>query len=157
MTLTRVYLIILFLSLFIGIAAATEDEELDDTISILSDTKDALDIALEGNEMIQRQLEAPTNETIVAENLENLNLSGQAFNFSGGNKLSVLDMTHRILELMGKRDYPIEVLSQSKGEIKDQYLSIEKAKKILKWSPHYGLEDGLRETIDWYYNFFGLK
>ena len=72
MTLTRVFLIILFLSLFIGIASATEDEELDDSISTLSDTKDALDIALEGNGMIQRQLEDPANETLVAENLENL-------------------------------------------------------------------------------------
>jgi CDP-glucose 4,6-dehydratase len=93
----------------------------------------------------------------LAENIECLNLSGEAFNFSGGNLLSVLDITNKILELMGKKDYPVKILNQSKGEIKDQYLSIEKAKKILNWSPIYSLEDGLRETIEWYRSFFGLK
>lgn len=93
----------------------------------------------------------------LAENLENLNLSGDAFNFSGGNRLSVLDLANKILELMDKKGYPIEILNQAKGEIQDQYLSIEKAKKVLNWTPHYSLEDGLRETIEWYHKFFGLK
>jgi CDP-glucose 4,6-dehydratase len=93
----------------------------------------------------------------LAENLENLNLSGDAFNFSGGNRLSVLDLANKILELMDKKGYPIEILNQAKGEIQDQYLSIEKAKKVLSWTPHYSLEDGLRETIEWYHKFFGLK
>ncbi|KPJ58406.1 MAG: sugar dehydratase [Deltaproteobacteria bacterium DG_8] len=93
----------------------------------------------------------------LAENLENLNLSGEAFNFSGGKQLSVLDMTDKILEIMGEKDYPIKILNKSRGEIKDQYLSIEKAKKVLNWAPHYSLEDGLKETIDWYHSFFGMK
>jgi CDP-glucose 4,6-dehydratase len=93
----------------------------------------------------------------LAENIERLNLSGEAFNFSGGNLLSVLDITNKILEIMGKKDYPVKILNQSKGEIKDQYLSIEKAKRVLSWSPRYSIEDGLREAVDWYRSFFGLR
>ena len=58
------------------------------------------------------------------------------------------------LELMNKKDYPMEILNQAHGEIQDQYLSIEKAKTTLNWIPRYSLEEGLRETIDWYQNFF---
>ncbi len=92
----------------------------------------------------------------LAEKLEEKSLYGEAFNFSGGKPLSVMDMTNAILTLMGKKDHPVEILNQSSGEIKDQYLSIEKAQKTLQWTPHYSLEEGLRETIDWYHSFFGL-
>ena len=101
--------------------------------------------------------DAVTAYTTLAERLEEQSLSGEAFNFSGGKPLSVLDMTKQILELMNKKDHPVKILNQSRGEIKDQYLSIEKARKILQWAPHYSLEEGLRKTIDWYQSFFGLQ
>jgi CDP-glucose 4,6-dehydratase len=91
----------------------------------------------------------------LAEHMEERNVFGEAFNFSGGKPLSVLDITTAVLAIMDKKDHPVEILNHSSGEIKDQYLSIEKAKKILDWSPHYSIEDGLRETIDWYQDFFG--
>lgn len=94
---------------------------------------------------------------LLAEKLEEGKLAGEAFNFSGGNLLSVLEITRKILELMDAEDHPINILNQSRGEIKDQYLSIEKAKKILGWIPSYKLEDGLKETIEWYRSFFSLK
>ena len=93
----------------------------------------------------------------LAENLEERNLAGEAFNFSSGSQISVWEMTHKILEIMDKKDFPIKLLNEAKCEIKEQYLSIEKAKKILNWAPHYCLEDGLRETIEWYRNFFSIQ
>jgi CDP-glucose 4,6-dehydratase len=90
----------------------------------------------------------------LAEHAERLNLYGEAFNFSSENQLSVLDMTNKILTLMDKKDYPLTILNHTTGEIKDQYLSIEKAKKILSWRPQYSVADALRETIAWYRNFF---
>jgi CDP-glucose 4,6-dehydratase len=93
----------------------------------------------------------------LAEKLDELTLFGEAFNFSSGIPLGVLDMTNAILELMDKKDHPVEILNQSSGEIKDQYLSIEKAQRILQWTPHHSLKEGLRETIDWYHRFFGLQ
>ena len=95
--------------------------------------------------------------TVLAERFEELSLSGEAFNFSGGQPLSVLDLTNRILECMGKKNHPVQILNQAGGEIKDQYLSIEKAKTILNWQPRFSIEEGLRETIAWYQTFFSAQ
>jgi CDP-glucose 4,6-dehydratase len=101
--------------------------------------------------------DAVTAYTTLAEKLEEHRLFGEAFNFSGGQPVSVLDMTKLILELMHKKDHPVEILNQSSGEIKDQYLSTQKSQKILQWTPHHSLEEGLGKTIDWYQSFFGLQ
>ena len=93
----------------------------------------------------------------LAEKIEPLNLAGEAFNFSSGNLLSVLDMTKKIIEIMGENDFPVNVLNQASGEIQDQYLSIDKARKILGWNPEYSLEESIKETTDWYRDFFGIK
>jgi CDP-glucose 4,6-dehydratase len=101
--------------------------------------------------------DAVTAYCALAEGMEDLNVFGEAFNFSAGKPMSVLEVITLLLKLMEKSDHPVEILNQSRGEIKDQYLSIRKAERILNWSPHYSLEAGLRETIDWYHSFFGLQ
>jgi CDP-glucose 4,6-dehydratase len=63
-------------------------------------------------------------------------------------------MTRKILEVMGRKDLEPTVLNEAKGEIKHQYLSAEKARKVLGWQPKYSLEEGLKETISWYKEFF---
>ena len=42
------------------------------------------------------------------------------------------------------------VENKAVNEIQDQYLSSTLARERLDWSPDHSLEDGLRETIDWY-------
>jgi len=85
---------------------------------------------------------------LIAENLQKLLLSGSAFNLSGENPISVLDIVKLIYKLMDKKpDY--KILSQAKYEIQDQYLSAEKARFILDWRPEYTLEEGLIKTIEW--------
>jgi CDP-glucose 4,6-dehydratase len=84
----------------------------------------------------------------LASSIENLNLSGEAFNFSSGTPISVIDMTHKILDVFGRKDYPIKILGEAKYEIKDQYLSNEKAYEKLGWKPQYTIEKALKETID---------
>jgi CDP-glucose 4,6-dehydratase len=41
-----------------------------------------------------------------------------------------------------------------KGEIKHQYLSSEKARKLLGWEPGEPLEKRLSETVRWYRDYF---
>jgi len=84
----------------------------------------------------------------LAHSIESLNLSGEAFNFSNGTPISVIDMTHKILDVFGRKDYPIKILGEAKHEIKDQYLSNEKAYKKLGWKPKHTIENALKETID---------
>lgn len=91
---------------------------------------------------------------LLAEKLaENRNLIGEAFNFSNEIQVTVLELTNKILELMNSKFEP-EVLNQANNEILHQYLSAEKARTVLDWSPNFTLDEGLKKTIVWYQDFF---
>jgi CDP-glucose 4,6-dehydratase len=84
---------------------------------------------------------------------EDESLSGEAFNFSLEVKITVMDLVARILKLMGRDDLPPVMLNIASHEIREQYMVATKARARLGWSPRYGLDDGLRETIEWYRRF----
>jgi CDP-glucose 4,6-dehydratase len=77
---------------------------------------------------------------------------GQAFNFSTEIQVSVLDMVQQILRHMQSSLRPI-VKGEATNEIKHQYLSAEKARRVLGWAPRYRLDESLVETIAWYRAF----
>jgi CDP-glucose 4,6-dehydratase len=79
-------------------------------------------------------------------------LRGEAFNFSNEIQVTVLDLTARILKIMNS-DLEPDIRNEASNEIKHQYLSAEKSKKILNWSPLFTLEQALETTIDWYKEF----
>lgn len=79
---------------------------------------------------------------------------GESFNFSNEIQLTVFEMVEKILSLMGKSsELPPIVQGQGTHEIQRQYLSAQKARTLLEWSPSYTLEEGLAETIRWYDKF----
>lgn len=80
-------------------------------------------------------------------------LTGHAFNFSNEIQLNVLDLTRKILSLKGREDLAPTVLNQASNEIRHQYLSAEKARMLLDWTPAFTLDEGLGRTIDWYQKF----
>lgn len=84
----------------------------------------------------------------------NHNLAGEAFNFSDENQLTVLELVNAILKVM-QSDFKPEVLGEAKHEIKHQYLSAEKARNLLGWSPLFSLEEALQRTAKWYREYFG--
>jgi CDP-glucose 4,6-dehydratase len=86
---------------------------------------------------------------------ENPGLKGEAFNFSNQNQLTVRQLVDKIILLMGGSLQPI-ILGEATNEIRNQYLSAEKAYRVLGWSPKYTLEEGLTETIGWYRDFLGI-
>lgn len=85
----------------------------------------------------------------LAEKSEKKKIYGEAFNFSSGEKIRVLNLVNRIISLFGSDLTPL-ILNESKNEIENQYLSIEKAKHLLDWSPKYTIDAGLAMTIPWY-------
>ncbi len=92
---------------------------------------------------------------LLAEKLaDDPSLKGQAFNFSNETQVTVLDLVERILKLMDSKLEP-EVRNEAVNEIRQQYLSAEKARNVLGWQPLFSLDDGLRSTIDWYREFLG--
>ncbi len=88
---------------------------------------------------------------LLAENLSRKEIRGQAFNFGSGQIFSVKDVAQKIVALSPKkctlRVHP-EISLQK--EIDTQYVSTEKAKALLGWSPRYSLDRGLKLTYSWY-------
>jgi len=88
----------------------------------------------------------------LAERLREPGVAGQPFNFSHDVPLTVLDLTRRILAAMGSDLEPV-VEGRATNEIRRQYLSSAKARRVLEWCPGYTLDEALAETIAWYREF----
>lgn len=87
----------------------------------------------------------------LAENLSRDEIKGQAFNFGSGQIFSAIEVVNKILQIINNPDLEIKILpGDFRKEIKEQYVSLEKAKKLLNWEPRYSLENGLLKTILWY-------
>jgi CDP-glucose 4,6-dehydratase len=90
---------------------------------------------------------------LLAERLaENPDLRGQAFNFSNETPVTVLALVECILGLMNSNLEP-DIRNEAINEIRYQYLSAAKARRMLNWCPLFALEEGLQRTIDWYRDF----
>ena len=83
---------------------------------------------------------------------EHPELAGEAFNFGGGERLSVMEVVGRILARMGAQLEP-DVRNETSNEISEQRVGAEKAQRILGWEPSYSLDDGLGRTIAWYRDY----
>jgi CDP-glucose 4,6-dehydratase len=83
-------------------------------------------------------------------------LRGEAFNFSNELQVSVLDLVRRVSEIVGS-DLQPDVRNEAQHEIHHQYLSAEKARRLLGWSPLFTLDEGLRSTAQWYRTFLGAE
>jgi len=86
----------------------------------------------------------------LAECLDDDRVRGEAFNFSTETPLTVLELVQAIQRLMNCEHIEPQILDCAEGEIRAQYLSAAKARSILGWEPQFNLEQGLRETIEWY-------
>ena len=92
---------------------------------------------------------------LLAEQLSiNPELRGQAFNFSNEIQISVKQIVEKILGLMNSNLQP-DIHNQASNEIQHQYLSAEKARQLLNWSPLFSIDTALLKTINWYLEFFG--
>ncbi len=84
---------------------------------------------------------------------EDETLYGEAFNFSYGEPIQVLDIVKQICRFL---DVPAHVVVNEKSatEIPDMQLSCEKARQYLDWQPSHNFTTGLRRTVNWYRNHF---
>lgn len=81
------------------------------------------------------------------------NILGHAFNFSYEMPMTVLDFVNVILKRMKSSVSPT-ILNKATNEIRKQYLSSKKARKLLGWKPHFAMEQGVDRTILWYIDYF---
>ena len=90
---------------------------------------------------------------LLAERMDDAAVSGLAFNFGTGEPRSVLAITQEILALAGRQDLEPVILNEVKSEIPAQYLSSDRAREKLGWTPAAPLSTRLGETIGWYKSF----
>lgn len=83
-------------------------------------------------------------------------LRGEAFNFSNELQISVLDLVRAILTIMDS-DLAPDIRNEAANEIRHQYLSAAKARRVLGWKPLFTLEEGLARTVAWYQEFFARE
>jgi len=85
---------------------------------------------------------------LLAEKLKKLDLSGEAFNFSDENPLTVIELLDKIRRILkGRPDS--RILNTAKYEIRHQYLASKKARLILGWKPKMSIEKGIKRTLKW--------
>jgi CDP-glucose 4,6-dehydratase len=90
---------------------------------------------------------------LLAEKLaQNPALRGEAFNFSYGLHVSVLELVQTILRVMGS-DLEPDVRNEVSNEIRFQSLLAAKARKVLGWEPLFNLEKGLQNAVEWYQDY----
>ncbi|MFW3364861.1 SDR family oxidoreductase [Aerococcus viridans] len=76
-------------------------------------------------------------------------VAGEAFNIAYGGREFLIDVYHSLTKALGKDIEPIFGPDRA-GDIKHSNADITKAKELLKYSPDYNFDDGIREAIDCY-------
>jgi dTDP-glucose 4,6-dehydratase len=74
---------------------------------------------------------------------------GEVYNIGGGNEVTNLDLTRRILELTGRPASLIKPVADRLGH--DRRYALDSSKlRALGWTPQARFEDALAETVQWY-------
>ncbi len=77
--------------------------------------------------------------------------TGEAYNIGGGNEITNLELTNRIISAMGKGEDSIEYVQDRAGH--DLRYSLDCTKiNLLGWRPRFNFETALGETLEWYKN-----
>ena len=77
---------------------------------------------------------------------------GQVYNIGGHNEKTNLEITHLILEAMGKDESSIKYVADRLGHDRRYAISNKKITSELGWAPSITFNDGIKLTIDWYLN-----
>lgn len=77
---------------------------------------------------------------------------GEIYNIGGHNEKTNLEITHLILEALGKDETSIQYVEDRLGHDRRYAISNDKITSELGWSPSVTFEEGIKLTIDWYLN-----
>ncbi|MDO8998179.1 MAG: SDR family oxidoreductase [Bacteroidota bacterium] len=95
-------------------------------------------------------------ENVVQANLlaamtENKEAINQVFNIAFGGTTSLNELFRIIAKTLNSKIQP-EFHSERKGDIKDSFADISKAKNLLNYKPEVDIINGLKITVNWYEN-----
>lgn len=75
--------------------------------------------------------------------------AGMTFNVGTGRSVSLLDVLEH-LQRMLRTNIPPQMEPPRIGDVRDSLADISRAEKVLGYSPQVGLEEGLRQTVQFY-------
>lgn len=77
---------------------------------------------------------------------------GEIYNIGGHNEKTNLEITHLILDAMGKDESSIKYVEDRLGHDRRYAIANDKITSELGWKPSLTFEEGIKITIDWYLN-----
>lgn len=75
---------------------------------------------------------------------------GEVYNIGGHNEKTNMEITHLILDAMGKDESSIKYVEDRLGHDRRYAISNDKITSELGWAPSITFEEGIKITIDWY-------
>lgn len=76
--------------------------------------------------------------------------AGSVYNIGTGQRKQNIEVTKKILKLLGKDESSIEYVKDRPGHDVRYAVNFDKLKKELGWSPEYDFDRALEETVEWY-------
>ena len=77
---------------------------------------------------------------------------GEVYNIGGHNEKTNMEITHLILDAMGKDESSIQYVEDRLGHDRRYAIANDKITSELGWEPSLTFEEGIKITIDWYLN-----
>jgi dTDP-glucose 4,6-dehydratase len=110
---------------------------------------DDVPVPLYGDGLNERDWLHVSDHCLALDLLIDAGQAGEVYNIGGGNHVRNIDLTHRILDLVGKPPALIRHVADRPGH--DRRYSLDTSKlRALGWAPRMSFESGLRETVVWY-------
>jgi dTDP-glucose 4,6-dehydratase len=75
--------------------------------------------------------------------------SGETYNIGGGHEVENIDVSHQILELVGRPPALVKPVADRLGHDRRYALDTTRVRD-LGWRPEVAFADGLRDTVEWY-------
>ena len=76
--------------------------------------------------------------------------AGEVYNIGGRCEKTNLELTHTLLDLLGKPRTLIRYVTDRPGHDRRYAIDCSKIERELGWRPSVTFEQGLRETVEWY-------
>lgn len=89
----------------------------------------------------------------------NTDAIGQVFNTAVGERINLIEMTNLLKQYLKEYNPKIGAVEITHGpnrlgDIPHSMASIDKAKRILSYKPSHNIEKGLKEAVNWYWEYF---
>jgi dTDP-glucose 4,6-dehydratase len=110
---------------------------------------DDIPVPLYGDGLNERDWLHVADHCLAIDLLIDRGVSGEVYNVGGGNHVSNIDLTRRILQLLGKNDALIRQVPDRPGHDRRYALDTTKLRS-LGWQPQTSFDRGLAETTRWY-------